>query len=249
MAPRSSRAAGASPPDPAKLKRESAGRYATGDGRFTVEQSSGGWMVVDGEQTDELGLPLVRGPFPTLDDARTAMEAARHNPAPISGLAQRSAALPKSPRRPAAASPQPKVEPPPIVVREYRSGDGDALRALWDEVGFRSLGDDDASLRVFVQRNPGTFLVATRAAAVLGSAMGSWDGRRGWIYHVATSPEHRRGGLGIQLVREVERRLRALGCRKVNVIVRDESPGAHAFWVAAGYTAAPARQYGRELND
>ena len=83
MATRSAKA-GAAPPDPAKLKRESAGRYATGDGRFTAEQSSGGWMVVDGEQSDELGLPLVRGPFSTLDEARAAMAAARRGPAPIS---------------------------------------------------------------------------------------------------------------------------------------------------------------------
>jgi ribosomal protein S18 acetylase RimI-like enzyme len=78
--------------------------------------------------------------------------------------------------------------------------------------------------------------------------MGGWDGRRGWIYHVATAPGERRTGLATQLVREVEERLRARGCPKVNVIVRDENEGGAAFWEALGYTAAPARQYGRELS-
>ncbi len=49
--------------DPEKLKRETAGRYVSADGRFTVEQASGRWMTIDAETTDELGLPLVRGPF------------------------------------------------------------------------------------------------------------------------------------------------------------------------------------------
>ena len=49
------------------LKREKAGTYRTKDGRFTVEQSSSGWMLFDAEQTNELGLPLARGPFATLD--------------------------------------------------------------------------------------------------------------------------------------------------------------------------------------
>ena len=93
MAARSTKAgAPASPPDPSKLKRESAGRYVTGDGRFSVDQASGGWMVSDAEQTNELGLPLVRGPFATLDEARHGMEAARRGPAPISSLTDRIAA-------------------------------------------------------------------------------------------------------------------------------------------------------------
>jgi ribosomal protein S18 acetylase RimI-like enzyme len=154
----------------------------------------------------------------------------------------------RSSSRPAATTPPLKPEPPPIVVREYRSADGEALRTLWAAVGFRSLGDDDPSLRVFAQRNPGTLLVATQGSSVVGSAMGAWDGRRGWIYHVATSPEQRRTGLATRLVRQVEERLSSLGCHKVNVIVRDENEEGAAFWEELGYMAAPARQMGRELS-
>jgi len=248
MAARSTKGAGAAPPDPTKLKRESAGRYVTVDGRFTVEQSSSGWMVMDAEQMDELGLALVRGPYATLDGARAAMEAARLAPAPSSALADRIAALPKRSVKPGAAPLRPVPEPPPTIVREYHAGDGDALRSLWGAVGFRSLGDDDESLRVFAQRNPGTLLVATQDSSVVGSAMGAWDGRRGWIYHVATSPEQRRTGLATRLVRQVEERLSSLGCHKVNVIVRDDNEEGAAFWEELGYTAGPARQLGRELS-
>jgi len=86
------------------LKRESAGRYTSRDGRFTVEQSSGRWMLVDAESVDDLGLPLVRGPFTTLDEARDAIEAARSGPAPTSDLAKRIAAMPAPRRKPAAES-------------------------------------------------------------------------------------------------------------------------------------------------
>ena len=69
-------------PAPDSTKRQKAGTYASVDGRFTVEQSSSGWMVLDAEQTDGLGLPLARGPFGTLDDAKAAMADARGGPAP-----------------------------------------------------------------------------------------------------------------------------------------------------------------------
>src|SRR5687767_2720610 len=78
------------PASPDAIKRQRAGTYATADGRFTIESSSSGWLLLDGEQADELGLPLARGPFTTLDAAKAAIGAARSGPAPTSGLAGRT---------------------------------------------------------------------------------------------------------------------------------------------------------------
>lgn len=237
-------------PEPQKsdLKRESAGRYRTTDDRFGVEQSSGGWMVVDDEQVNELGLPLVRGPFGSLDDARTAIEHARSGPAPTSDLATRMAALPRpKPASKAKAGARPP-EPPPIKVRELRAADGDALRQLWKAAGFRSAGDDDASLATFAERNPGLLLVASAGDEVVASALGAWDGRRGWIYHVTTAAGHRRSGIASRLVAEVERRLLSLGCSRVNVVVRDEYEAAPEFWRAIGYKATQTRHFGKDLG-
>src|SRR5438093_6101731 len=75
-----------------KLKRERAGTYRTSDGRFTIGQSATGWLLLDGEQTNELGLPLARGPFTTLNEARAAVATARSGPRPISDLGERRAA-------------------------------------------------------------------------------------------------------------------------------------------------------------
>ncbi len=70
-------------PDPNRLVREAAGRYRTEDGRFTVEGGGpGSWYVADAGQADELGMPLLRGPFDTLADARSAVQEARAAPAP-----------------------------------------------------------------------------------------------------------------------------------------------------------------------
>ena len=71
------------------LKRLGGGRWKTADDRFTIEPQSGSWVVVDAEQTDDLGLPLVRGPFASLTGARTAIDAARTGDVPISPLAAR----------------------------------------------------------------------------------------------------------------------------------------------------------------
>lgn len=255
MAPR--KQADPKPVDPTALRRETTGRYVSGDGRFTVEQSSGGWLIEDSAQANELGLPLVRGPFATLAGARAAVAEAREAPTPSSPLAElltagpapatdrrsRDRTRPAKRGRPAAPPP-----PPPVIVRDYRPSDGDDLRALWDSVDMHSIGDDDASLQRMARRNPGLLVVAVRGGAIVGSALGGWDGRRGWIYHVAVAESERRNGLATRLVRLVEDRLRGLGAPKVNVLVREDNVPGGTFWEATGYSAVRTRQYGRELS-
>lgn len=242
-----------------KLKREKAGTYRTADGRFTVEQSSSGWLLLDGEQANELGLPLARGPFGTLDEARDAIAGARSGPPPTSSSPARSAARRRAaaptivegpsmaPRATAPKARAPRPARPAVVIRELRGVDGDQLRRLWEACGFRSLGDDDLSLARMARRNPGLLLVAVEGSRVVGSALGAWDGRRGWIYHVATAETHRRRGIATRLVDAVETGLRDLGCPKVSVLVRDANDGGAEFWRARGYEVG-ARQYARELR-
>ena len=59
--------------DKPKLKRETAGRYRSDDGRYVVQQQSGPWWVQDSEQTDELGQPALHGPFASLSEATDAI--------------------------------------------------------------------------------------------------------------------------------------------------------------------------------
>jgi L-amino acid N-acyltransferase YncA len=136
--------------DPTALRRESAGRYVSGDGRFAVvQESAGSWVLEDSGQTNELGLPLVRGPFPTLADAKAAASAAREGPTPASPLAgrirsagrsnERSKPEPKA--RPARRGVrQPDVEPKaraskpsPLDARPAAAADADAIARIYNE--------------------------------------------------------------------------------------------------------------------
>jgi ribosomal protein S18 acetylase RimI-like enzyme len=136
---------------------------------------------------------------------------------------------------------------PPMRIREFRTPDGDALRDLWAGAGFRLTGDDDPGLARFADRNPGLLLVAEDDGLVVGSAMGAWDGHRGWIYHVAVTPDRRRSGLASELVARVEDGLRAVGCPRVLVMVEGDNDGGLAFWVARGYERRGTIQLGKAL--
>jgi hypothetical protein len=81
------------------LKRLGGGRWETRDGRFQIEPQSGTWVIVDTTQTNEFGLPLVRGPFGSLGAAKEAIESARDEGPVTSPLAERVEKAGKDPAR------------------------------------------------------------------------------------------------------------------------------------------------------
>ena len=105
------------------LKRLGGGRWQTRDERFTIEPQSGTWVVVDAEQTDDLGLPLVRGPFGSLGAAKTAIEGARGAEPAASPLAA------KLRDRPAAKSDTDEDRPRKTAAPASKGTDGTASPA------------------------------------------------------------------------------------------------------------------------
>jgi uncharacterized protein YciI len=90
--------------DDRSLKRLGGGRWQTRDERFTIEPQSATWALVDAEQTDELGLPLVRGPYPSLTEAKAAIEQARAGEARSPLEARLEEARRRAPKDPATKS-------------------------------------------------------------------------------------------------------------------------------------------------
>jgi hypothetical protein len=106
--------------DDGSLKRLGGGRWQTRDERFTIEPESGTWVVIDAEQTDDLGLPLVRGPFGSLNAAKAAIAGAREAEPAVSPLAAKVAEHRQS-RPPASAKAvkshviEPRITPRPAL--------------------------------------------------------------------------------------------------------------------------------------
>lgn len=136
-----------------------------------------------------------------------------------------------------------------VRIRDLRPGDGDAVRGLWRACGIRDRpGDDDASLDAMAARNPGLCIVGCDGERIVASALAGFDGRRGWLYHVATHPDVRRRGMATRLVRTIEDRLRTMGCRKLNLIVWEGEEDAMAFWTGIGYYREKTVEFAKVLN-
>lgn len=125
-----------------------------------------------------------------------------------------------------------------MEIREFRwPEDYDGVVEMWWATEmYRESVDGLDHLREVCRRNPGLFLLAIESdGQVSGSVIGAYDGRRAYIYHVAVHPDHRRKGYATALIREVERRIWALGAQKLRFMVERGNIGAQAFYKSVGF--------------
>ncbi len=96
-------------------------------------------------------------------------------------------------------------------------------------------GDERAQIQRKLERDPELFLVAEQNGSLVATVLGAWDGRRGWIHHLAVRPAKQRSGLGTLMVRELEERMRRKGVVKVNAIVYRTNQKSINFFAKNGY--------------
>ena len=132
-----------------------------------------------------------------------------------------------------------------LFDERHRSG----VVALWREV----FSDDppwnepNSVIDAKAALDDGLFFVATSDGEVVGTAMGGYDGHRGWVYAVAVRPDLRRQGIAKELMEAVERALVARGCIKLNLQVRASNTAVVGFYESLGYAAEERVSMGKLL--
>ena len=140
-----------------------------------------------------------------------------------------------------------------VAIRSFREADRRQLVQLWSAV-FPDDPPRNAPARMIdgaLAVHPESLLVAELDGAldrtIVGAVIAGFDGVRGWLYHLAVAPAHRRQGIATRLVRGAEAALRARGCSKVNLQVRATNQSVVAFYRALGYQVEERLSMGRVL--
>ena len=133
-------------------------------------------------------------------------------------------------------------------IRPFERRDTEAVISLWRARGLTRPWNDplkDIDRKLAVQ--PELFLVGELDGAIVATAMGGYDGHRGSVYYLAASVDHAGKGYGAALLAELEDRLVALGCPKINLLVRTENDGVAAYYDRLGYERHDSLSFGKRL--
>jgi ribosomal protein S18 acetylase RimI-like enzyme len=124
-----------------------------------------------------------------------------------------------------------------MVIRAATTDDGARLVALWAAAGLLFRAEHvDRELTAVLARDPDLVLIEQdETGALTGAVFGTFDGRRGWVNRLATRPDQQGRGIATRLLAELERRLLAKGCAKINLLIEPHNAAVASFYSRHGY--------------
>ena len=141
---------------------------------------------------------------------------------------------------------------PAIQIAALGPDDYDALIDLWREAGLshKPAGRDAREAIIKQMGFPQCRFFAARdeRGALVGSALATHEGRKGWINRVAVRPQARRSGLARALIAACEEWLFAQGVPIVAALVEGPNRGSQALFSACGYERDDTLVYFRKLT-
>jgi ribosomal protein S18 acetylase RimI-like enzyme len=84
---------------------------------------------------------------------------------------------------------------------------------------------------------PQLFVVALDPnSRIIGTVWGTFDGRRGYVAHLAVDTPYRTLGMGSLLMEKVEKEFNKMNCYKIHLFVEEHNAVVGSFYRRRGYT-------------
>jgi ribosomal protein S18 acetylase RimI-like enzyme len=137
-----------------------------------------------------------------------------------------------------------------LKIRAFKLADEAAVVGLWLKCDMlRPANNPHEDIRRKLKVNPELFLVGELDKKIVATAMAGYEGHRGALNYMAVDPDCRKLDIGRRMMAEVEKRLVAAGCPKLNLMVRNGNTGAMEFYRKVGFKPDEAVEFGKRLID
>lgn len=135
-----------------------------------------------------------------------------------------------------------------FIIRQFQETDLEDVIALWEACDLtRPWNNPEIDIFRKMTQNDGLFLLAIKDERIIASIMGGYDGHRGWANYLAVHPHAQRNGVATALMQQLEKRLIALGCPKLQLLIRKDNIDVQNFYEQLGYEEAEAVCLGKRL--
>jgi ribosomal protein S18 acetylase RimI-like enzyme len=135
-----------------------------------------------------------------------------------------------------------------LKIVTYKPEYENAVIDLWRRCNLtRPQNNPKKDIERKLQANPEQFLVGLIDGKVVATVMYGYDGHRCWVNYLGVDPELQKKGLGRLMMDAVEKKVRPLGCPKINLQVRSGNSNALKFYEAIGYKIDEVVSMGKRL--
>jgi len=107
--------------------------------------------------------------------------------------------------------------------------------ALWRKTGI-GIGSSDTNNEVeaVLTRNPDLFLIGKKEGKIVSSVIGTSDGRRGYVHHLAVDPSYQKKGYGKMIMDELIEIFRDMKVHKIHLFIQKTNIQVVEFYSKLG---------------
>lgn len=125
-----------------------------------------------------------------------------------------------------------------MKVRKMVNSDFPKLYTFWKKAGLTlaKFNREKQEFNSLLKHNPKSTLILEENGKMIGAVIGAYNGRRGWIYHLAIDKKYQKKGFGSFLYKTVEKKLKDQGATKILLGVDYSKLKITSFYTKHGFT-------------
>lgn len=114
------------------------------------------------------------------------------------------------------------------------------VREIWKKAGIDlTASDTEQELSRMIERNPNYCFVGQENNSIIAAVLGGFDGRRGWVHHLAIDPKYQKKGYGKQLLDVLISAFEKDNIIKIKLEVVESNKEVIEFYVHEGWDLRP----------
>ncbi len=118
-----------------------------------------------------------------------------------------------------------------VSFRLFEESDYDDVHSLWIRSGLKlSLSDNREELLKFAEFNKDSFFLLIHDGDIIGVVFAAYDGRRGYINHLAVDPKFQGHGFGKLLMDKSMEFYNSIDCVKVHLMIEKDNSQVIKFY-------------------
>ncbi len=123
-----------------------------------------------------------------------------------------------------------------MKIEKYSIDSYNQVHKLWRKAGI-SVGSSDSKeeLEKMLKRNPNLFLIGKRHDKVIAVIMGGFDGRRGYVHHLAIDSDYQKKGYGRMMMDKIHNIFLQMGVHKVHLFIEKTNIEVVSFYESMGW--------------
>ncbi len=123
-----------------------------------------------------------------------------------------------------------------MIIEKFSMKFYEEVVELWRKSGI-SVGSTDTKeeLERIVRRTPQLFLVGKIDKKIISIVMGGFDGRRGYVHHLAVDPDYQKKGYGKMIMGELMNKFLKLKVHKVHLFLEKYNKEVVEFYRNLGW--------------